>query len=688
MKNTLVFWQKKKLGLRLTKQTNLTWNKLIKLHLLFFLQIFSWKNTRIESTPPLDCHYKVHDCNATMERSLFSNILLTTRLLKHFNVESVRNFKKCLYKQFNCDDETNINDNSINLNPEALFLCKILTLAYKSLDDDTVVALKDCATKIAENQQILIKQKSQQQALANKNKNVSVYKYVELRNKNSFGVLHSDVIDYFSTFLSQKESIEFGYLNKHLFIETQKKNYLIKRCNDPELKLDSAKLRHISSAGRVPYSYHFPTRLNVPVYNWKPTPWGDKRLEQFEGLFGRLNTFKYRDGRVYAGLLANIPIDLLFNNAKMHGKKDELDLFHLTHFQGQLQRGNGINIKAFSKTELNHFFDNLNEYFERTKKDNIDINMRRIKHLHICISLVGKSGNHDNDADETQRKRSFVGVCKNIVCLLCRLSKSIYISVNHRLEIDTYDELQSIFHPDLEKFTYDSKNAAININVNVEKQFKTAKNSKALELETPKLKTMRVRFYNLVKHDEFLTKLDTFGLRQNVECYEMESTSTSGFRNREYQILNKYVWLDRKNSSMTKQIKFIIVDLGSLVCGASILLYLHRNKNKIDHLNTIEIKWKKLLTSRFGDKISIEKKVNGRDANPIFHENTNVDYSDSNSGEITSKFTIIQCSKCDFEIKSLVILYDTLIKWFKMIEKDCGISEQSVKGRALQFVLK
>ena len=109
---------------------------------------------------------------------------------------------------------------------------------------------------------------------------------------------------------------------------------MIKRCNDPELQLDSAKLQHISSTGRVPYSYHFPTRLNVTGCNRKATAWGDKTLEKFQGLFGRLNTFKYRHGRLYPGLLASIPIDLLFNNTgTIHGKKDELDLFQLAHFE-------------------------------------------------------------------------------------------------------------------------------------------------------------------------------------------------------------------------------------------------------------------------------------------------------------------------------------------------------------------
>ena len=77
--------------------------------------------------------------------------------------------------------------------------------------------------------------------------------------------------------------------------------------------------------------------------------------------------------------------------------------------------------------------------------------------------------------------------------------------------------------------------------------------------------------------------------------------------------------------------------------------------------------------------ISIEKRVGDRHSNPIFHENTNVDYNDDinlDTNEITSQCLSIECNNFDFEIKSLVILYDKLIKWFKMINKDCGISEK------------
>ena len=87
-----------------------------------------------------------------MERSTFSNILHTTRLLRHFNSENVGKFKQFLFNQLQLDCEN-----------EALFFCKILPLIYKTLSGETICSIKNFTIDIAEKQHI---------------ENKSVYKYV------------------------------------------------------------------------------------------------------------------------------------------------------------------------------------------------------------------------------------------------------------------------------------------------------------------------------------------------------------------------------------------------------------------------------------------------------------------------------------------------------------------------------
>ena len=65
----------------------------------------------------------------------------------------------------------------------------------------------------------------------------SIYKNIRSNYKDDFSNLHSDIIDHFGTFLTKKESIQFGYLNRQLYIETQKNSFLLKRQNDPTMSI-------------------------------------------------------------------------------------------------------------------------------------------------------------------------------------------------------------------------------------------------------------------------------------------------------------------------------------------------------------------------------------------------------------------------------------------------------------------
>ena len=73
------------------------------------------------------------------------------------------------------------------------------------------------------------------------NTNMTVCKYVQQQHNDIISKLHThDIIDHLGTFLSKQQSIELGYLNKQLFVETQKHSYLLKTCNghDGDLYLD------------------------------------------------------------------------------------------------------------------------------------------------------------------------------------------------------------------------------------------------------------------------------------------------------------------------------------------------------------------------------------------------------------------------------------------------------------------
>ena len=65
------------------------------------------------------------------------------------------------------------------------------------------------------------------------------------------------------TFLSKKQSIEFGYLNKQLYIETltQKQSYLAIRCNGSCFHLNNARIDRMISTRSDGFDYCFGKHL-------------------------------------------------------------------------------------------------------------------------------------------------------------------------------------------------------------------------------------------------------------------------------------------------------------------------------------------------------------------------------------------------------------------------------------------
>ena len=172
-----------------------------------------------------------------MDRSKFANILITTRLLPHFTSENIEMMKSCIFEQFRCANESQ-------------FLCKILENMHKSLSNESTKIIKNKAIEIADQQEMIINSQNTnnyhnhvtaQPVKISKDTNttsipntkaVTVYNYIQDKYNDQLSILNSDTIDQIGSFLTKRESIEFGYLNKQLYIETQKLSYLLKRCND------------------------------------------------------------------------------------------------------------------------------------------------------------------------------------------------------------------------------------------------------------------------------------------------------------------------------------------------------------------------------------------------------------------------------------------------------------------------
>ena len=263
------------------------------------------------------------DISLQMERSNFASVLVATRLLPHWgNPDNVIVMKSCIFNELGCKKEIE-------------FLCKALTMIYGSLSNKSTTIIKNKAVEIEDLQPIETLLSSQSPSCSsvktvkgnniNDNENetpstdvTTVYKYVEKKYNNSLSNLNSDVIDHIGTFLTKAESISFGYLNKQLYIETQKLSYLLKRCKDNNQ--DRTKELQ-SSPLSSPYSYSFPLRLSRTDLEGNDTNLWKKISKQdfFNNFFLRLNYLRCSSLQ----LLNYIPIHLLFNNKGNFYDSDE-----------------------------------------------------------------------------------------------------------------------------------------------------------------------------------------------------------------------------------------------------------------------------------------------------------------------------------------------------------------------------
>ena len=409
-------------------------------------------------------------------------------------------------------------------------------------------------------------------------------KYVESQyenNSNSLGLLHSDIIDYFGTFLSKKESISLGHLNKQLYIETQKQSYLLRRNTDvTNINACSGDLLLLHESN--PFSYSMPTNLIIN-FNKKSKYFGGSfsmckmfSSQWFNNLFYRVNTFRCR-GSIES--LPYIPIELLFNNSNKYRNKRRKNMFD--RFEISLSN-NCYLIETTNTiaTTIDQFCQNVNTYFSRYNHNTSiweNDNIRTIRHLEINTDLGLASA-------------------RKISLLFAPLSHRIDISI----DISTIQDLKRIFHKNLKHLVISKSAFVINPFLQPEKESKTNENYDLV----PQLKiiSIYIDLKNIRRFEAIVAKLDAFNLRKNaVTCKILldgpihEGVNINSIHNHDHimspilaSFLNNKV-INNQNCK-TQHIEFYIEDDQVLSCCASIFIYLNSHKDKLSNIRKIRIK--------------------------------------------------------------------------------------------------
>ena len=522
-----------------------------------------------------------------MERSNFANILITTRLLPYFNSDNVLAMKSCIFGELGCANERE-------------FLCKVLTMIYGSLSNKSTTTIKNKAVEIADLQAVALPVSSvnTKQAMA-----TTVYKYIEDKYQDSLSNLNSDVIDHIGTFLTKQESISFGYLNKQLYIESQKLSYLVKRCKDSDSEtpfgLDHRSVSRLLWSKSSAYSYNFPTHLSVSnfstinsniAYAWEKILTKD----YFNNFFLRLNYLTC----FQLEFVEHIPVSLLFNNkCNFYDSDESREYIEEFSISGQFKDdGDAKKVEAG--------FNNFCQKMEKYKQVNNGKNIRKIKCFRFNVEKASK--NHFNwgriGVDPADEKWIVPDSLKKLFLSCCELSDSIIIGCGiDRLGINSLAELQALFHPKLKHFGFEkgdfSGSNIVNISDEECKQLGAIGNLEEIEMYHGVMKSWRMDWAaDNISLFNVLNFFDKLQMRRNIKRYIINWKAHHDSHERD-ELLTKLFFTDCEKYPLLKTVVFKITNHNSV---ASVLEYLVNHKKEIFVDKEIKFKLKYL------EKIELE----------------------------------------------------------------------------------
>ena len=370
-----------------------------------------------------------------MGRSNFANVLITTRLLPYFNNDNVAAMKSCIFGELKCANEKE-------------FLCKVLTLINASLSNKSTTIIKNKAMEIADSQPL---------SLLTKAKSAStVLKLIEDRYNDPLSNLNGYIIDLVGLFLTKQESILFGYLNKQLYIETQKLSYLLQRCKDTyqnrlsshPFVLDLSRASALLWSGSSAYNYNFPLHLSLTNtycrfgsrirYPWKQI----LKKKFFSNFFLRVN---YLECHIL-DLIPHIPISVLFNSrCKFYDSDESREYMPQFSIAGSYPNNDTDYDKRFESS-----IDSFCQKFEKYKQVNSS-KMRKIKCFRFDIERSFEVGGCSDEYTGWRMPYEL----KRFFLLCCGMSQEIVIHCSlQRLGINTVNELKQMFHSNLKRLCF------------------------------------------------------------------------------------------------------------------------------------------------------------------------------------------------------------------------------------------
>ena len=603
-----------------------------------------------------------------MDRSRLSNIISVARVLPHFSTENLAVMKSCIFEQLECENEGE-------------FLCKALQSLYKTLSIESLLIIKNKAIEIADSQGF---QQSQQQKTSakrgNDNNHITVYKHIQQQYSDPLSKLHSDIIDYLATFLNKKQSIEFGYLNKQLYIETQKQSYLTKRCNDKCLELTGDNLEKMIWRRNDGFDYSFPQNLTLSIGK----SFNVSKIASFKNFFSRIKILKCC--KLFS--LSYVPVDILFNSTR-NFYQDESSRHNIKLLRIEVDY---CSEKA-SIGQANTFCKNLDDYKNECVKSDCNV-MRNIEELELRVELY--------DAQYEPHADPKIQALKQLLLSCGSIAHSIFLCSSTNAIINNIQELKTIFHTNLIHFRL-GWHASITMRETTRHNDQAPKDIKIGMLKRIGVEADDVQYANDAVFNTF-ELFDRFDMRRNVECYTVNwrQPFRIPFSHGEDDdislvILNKIFFQDYDKHPLLRAIEIVFNDDGNLFRFAKLLYYFNQHYERLfverrlylKHFEKIEVNlqlkhlYAEQLIVPYHDDTSPHDHPTGNDEHStIFDQTSNETYP------IDKK--IIEIEGVKQGIQSFGAIYQNVIVWLqaKQIHHRKQLYREAVQNCKIVFVFK
>ena len=602
-----------------------------------------------------------------MDRSKLCNIISITRLLPHFSNKNMNEIKSCIFSQLGCENESQ-------------FLCNVLVSIYERLSNASITIIKNKTFEIADKQPI------KRQHMCTNKSNITVYKYIGKQYNDRLSKLHSDIIDYFGTFLTKDESIEFGYLNKQLYIETQKQSYLLKRCNDPIFTLNSHKMDKLFVSNSDAFNYTFPRHLRLGLKHHQNDNMVEK-MAYFNNFFRRLSSLST------CVLACNcIPLELLLkkhSNYYMNNKsRDSIETFSIEDclYDGILPQAL-CNIDLFCNK-----FDNVKHLL------GIE-NMRIINKLKLRLALRCGS--------KQEYRKQMAVLTGKLLTKISAICQSIHFRDSDLL-IESISQLTTIFHKQLKRIFLDSRSRIMIDNINIthdetDDERNTNYNVGMLENIEFESNSYVRRNGEMIPHMlDTLDTFDKFSMRRCVKQYTIHwhNYMHVGGTNPPMTLeigddllfYDRIFFQDYDKHPLLEKIIIKLKDNYRLIELAKILSYFNQHYKQLfverkfyfKHFKQIEIVFDG-IDNNFNPSQIQRYVVNGNNidnAHEFFKQNPSHHY------QIDKKMIEIKIIEVEQENKYFGIIYQNIFDWLQRIqEKSSKDDQKAINGCKVVFVI-